>query len=85
MCLEFGGQQVKIDAEWKEWRGVLWLCVKLAEGTVRVLQAHFSLVVCFPQRCFHYYCQILTMLLLSNDALGSTSFLIILVFFKGPY
>ena len=83
VCLEFGGQQVKTEAEWKEWRGALWFCVKPAEGTVHVFQAHFSLVVCFPQRCFHYYCQILAMLLLSNDSLGSMSFLIILVFFKG--
>lgn len=84
-CVAFGGQQVRTEPEWKEWCGALWLCVKLAEGTVCVLQAHFSLVVCFPQRCFRYYRQILTILLLSNDSLGSMSFPIILVFFKGPY
>lgn len=58
VCLEFGGQQVKTEAEWKEWRGALRVCVKPAEGTVRVFQAHFSLVVCFPQRCFHYLSKI---------------------------
>lgn len=57
-------QQAKDRTRMKEWCGALQLCVKLAEGTVHVFQAHFSLVVCFPQRCFHYYCQILAILLI---------------------